>query len=521
MPFRNQLEKSIHPPPKPDSDKIFVDLTEAPKSVFVPTPVHEAIFHDVENGIPAAIIARAGSGKTTTLTEATKHVNSVKNRVLMTTFGRDAKRDIALRVPESIRVETVHALGRRLLINHDRRIEYVKGRGMKIIASLTPNGEPGDRNAVHEAVARCKNTLASTREEVEKTVESLDVVIPTYSRGEVADLTYKALAIAQQPDGTMDYDDMIWLPNVWDIRAPIYDVMFVDEVQDLNLTQVGLLDRVRQRDTRTYVVGDQRQSIYLWRGAHGDAINLMSTIFGINSKHLLPVSYRCDQAIIQYAQQIVPDIQARPNAGPGIVNTPSNIDGAQPGDYIISRANRDLFGAQRKLRRLNKPCTIVGDKFQKVLESLLRKSKATTVPGLLNWLNLYRETELAEIQSKHPEPTTVRARLFEDIEDRVDSLRELAVGLDTIRDVGHAIQEAFAHPQAHHIRLTTVHKVKGLESDRTWIIADSFAWFRFQYSRQYQHEAMQPISVEDENLAYVAITRARHEMNIVIGTRKI
>jgi superfamily I DNA/RNA helicase len=501
-------------------NRIYIDMT--PAKVFVPTPTHEAIFEDVKFGRSATITARAGGGKSSSLAESTKYLDQRNQRILMTTFATEASGDLKGKVSEHVKVKTLHAIGWRILKSHDPQIETDRSRGVKNIAKFTPNGEPGDRYAVASIVSYAKNTLASSRQNLDDIYGILAPSPPTYSRSTVIDIAEQVLEFAKKPNGFMDFDDMIWLPNVWGLQGAPWDVVFIDEAQDINLAQVGILNKsVQPNVTAIYAVADPAQAIYSWRGALPQAMEALKLNFSINRSHLLPISYRCDTAIIQYAQQIVPDIQARPNALPGIVRQVYTLQATRPRDFVISRANRDLFQAQRVLRRAGKLCTILGDRFQKVLEDLLRKSKADSVPKLIQWLDTYWSVERGAIQKKYPEPCNTRARLVEDLDDRVGSLRELATGCLSISAVQGAIYQAFSAPGPDHVLLMTVHKAKGLEADSVWLIGDSFAWFRRQYQRQYAHEVADGMDVEDDNLAYVAITRARHELNIVTGTRKI
>jgi len=485
------------------------------------TPTHEAIFADVRQRRSAMVVARAGTGKTTTIVRSTAEV-SPRERVLLTAFSKSSKLDLEARVSKSLHVATAHSVGLKVIkaSPEGMKIEPDMDRLYGIIRGLTPAKlAKEDHEAVKDVVSYAKNVLAKTAHEIEEITFDMDPTTKYLSLAGVADLSWQALQVCKRNDGKVDYDDMIWLPNVWDLSTLKYNVIFVDEAQDINLAQLSLLQRCRADDGRVYAVGDDRQAIYQFRGAAADALTNIRNVFGISQEHLLPISYRCPQAVIEWARKIVPDIQPSPTAPEGIVRERDSYTDASVGDCILSRANRDLVTAHTKLRQAGKPSAILGSKFAGILRGLVRKSKADKVDELLAWLDKHKIDRLEAINEQETDPND-RARRIEEEVDRIESVIAIATGAASIRQVMERIESAFASPSSDAIILSTTHQMKGLEANHIWLIADSYAFYREMFDRRYFYE-QGTVPIEEANLAYVATTRAKQELTIVVGTRHI
>lgn len=224
--------------------------------------------------------------------------------------------------------------------------------------------------------------------------------------------------------------------------------------------------------------------------------------------------------VVKWAKMIMPDIESAAGSIVGAVNLVRDFRNALPGDFVLSRVNRDLVHAHREFRRLGKPSAILGSAFASKLKTLIRFSKAQDVPELQAWLIGYRLRRLAEINAEESDQFRRHARI-EETTDRVESLQLLTEEAGSISEVVARIDAAYTFPNPQMITLSSVHQTKGLEADRVWLLADTFAYYREHFGRQYFFEQGFPTSTEDGNLAYVAATRAKVELNIVVGTRHI
>ena len=179
--------------------------------------------------------------------------------------------------------------------------------------------------------------------------------------GRLVELAILMLEMSLSKSKMVDFDDMIYLPLMNEMKFPQHDFIFVDEAQDLNVAQHELLNRVLIDNGRLVCVGDSRQSIYGWRGADSASMSKLGFMFNCD---MLPlsISYRCPKKIVERAKVIVPEIEAAPWAIEGEINYINQVTEKTfaPNDMILCRANAPLLGMAYKCIRMKIPATIVG-----------------------------------------------------------------------------------------------------------------------------------------------------------------
>lgn len=110
----------------------------------------------------------------------------------------------------------------------------------------------------------------------------------------------------------MDFDDMGLLcltlfrenPKVLSVWQHKYQYIMVDEFQDINLMQYRI---IRQMDGagNLFVVGDDDQSIYGFRGAKPDIMRQFMEDYPKAEQILLDINYRCHEQIVKSAMQVI------------------------------------------------------------------------------------------------------------------------------------------------------------------------------------------------------------------------
>ncbi len=301
---------------------------------------------------------------------------------------------------------------------------------------------------------------------------------------------------------SISFADMLYIPLKLRLKPYQVDLVCVDEAQDMNKAQLRLAARARRSGGRMVVVGDDRQAIYAFRGAAPGALDTVAD--ALRARRLsLTVSFRCAHAIIAEARRIVPDIEAAPNAESGLVTTRNRPDiaaGAGPGDFVLSRTNAALVGVCLRLLRAGKRARIVGRDIADALVRLLNKLRGGTssLPILIENVLLWQTRELAKARALDSDQRAA------DVDDMATTLIDLAMDADTMDDLMHLIRTLFVDvTEADQIVCSTVHRAKGLEADRVWLLSDTF-------------DAVHPTTdierVQEANLRYVAITRARREL---------
>jgi ATP-dependent DNA helicase UvrD/PcrA len=458
------------------------------------SPYQDAVFRYVEDPSSRHLVveALAGSGKSTTIEESVFRTRAGTSVAVMA-FNKPIADDMRLRLPDEADVMTLNSFG----------FKAVRGAfGNLDVGPVVPNlvkGILGDKWATREArqtviklVELGKSCLADSIAELDEVADEYGVAFPKdWERDRLIHVADKVLDACMTPGRTIDFDDQIWLPHVLGLEVPLYDWIFVDELQDMNRAQLELVYRGLGASGRFVGVGDRRQSIYQFRGADHNAIP--QTIERLGAKVLpLSITYRCPLAVVREAQKLVPQLEAAPNAIEGIVRDTDYfelIDDAQPGDFVVSRTNAQLLSLCWRWLSQGRKAAIKGRDIGSGLAMFVRDTRATRVSELLDAVESWRHSELRRLIE--------RGRDTSAVDDKAECIHVLAEGCKTIDEVVAKIDRLFTDDGTPGILLSSTHRAKGLEADRVWLLRDTF--LRWD-------------GPEEKNLLYVATTRAKQEL---------
>lgn len=310
----------------------------------------------------------------------------------------------------------------------------------------------------------------------------------------------------------VDFTDMIWLPNILGLRPKQYDFVLVDECQDISTAARRLLMASVRRGGRMMWVGDRRQSINGFAGADS---NSFDAIIRETRAKVLPLSvcYRCPTSHLARAREWRSDIEARPGAPVGTIRRLERIDyvdEAKSGDLVICRRTAPLIGLCFELIAAGTSAMVRGraDMSKGLVKLIKRASKRVSKS---EWQSGFL-AGLAEVKVVEAENVRARARDDQAAADAVDALGDRiecvriifrSTSAATAADLVAAVERIFADKTAA-VTLSTVHRAKGLEADRVVIL---------EHDRLMSLRARQPWQIQqEENLAYVALTRARSEL---------
>lgn len=485
------------------------------------------------------VIARAGSGKTTTILEAVKYAPEAS--ILLTAFNKPIQVELDKRVQRLARsgVEalTLHSLGYRAIrdtFGYVRTCDRFEREDW--LAAQVCGGMPyGAKRLVAKLVTKAREI-----EPTSATVESLidlavdfDVVPPpndnSLSIADIARATMRALGHALSPEGFkktgVDFADMIYLPLALDLMQPTYDMVIADEYQDMTQAQAQLARAACKPGGRMAIFGDDRQCIYAFRGA--DVANLAKVKAELRASVLkLPRTYRCPISVVALAQQLVPDFEPNPTSGMGVIDRIDTLDelveGAKTGDFVLSRTNAPLMRVALRLLRENKPVIIRGRDFGSTLQTMVRLlgkgAAAYSITAFLAALDVYQEKQTAKLLALKRDD---RVAL---LVDKCDTLRYIARDMATVGNLGDRIRDLFVDRVADAVICSTVHKAKGLESDRVYLLEPSF-FVQIPCKCGHRHlgrtcarcgcathtpDAARQL--EEDNIRYVAITRTKRQL---------
>ncbi len=266
---------------------------------------------------PLLVLAGAGCGKTRVITEKMAHlVNRGYCRpegVYAITFTNKAAKEMKSRAMkmvqggELLNISTFHALGLRLLQQEIKHTKFQRGFSIldtsecqKVIQGLLPKGLKKDvSNQLQWQMSGWKSAALKPHE-VESQVPMAVEVYGTY-------LDYMVSINA------MDFDDLILQP-LWLLQEQ-QDVlqrwqqkiqyMMVDEYQDTNGSQYTLLRQLMGSGKHLTCVGDDDQSIYGWRGAQAENLQLLQQDFSELKVIKLEQNYRSNTTILDAANAVI------------------------------------------------------------------------------------------------------------------------------------------------------------------------------------------------------------------------
>lgn len=483
------------------------------------------------------IEALAGSGKTTVLIEAAQRLlNAGKGSIIFVAFNTDIAKELKNRVPYGVEVSTLHSVGLKTIasVYPQTKVDHGKMSGIywpqlrKFGAQYNARHRHGINvgtlyRPLSELVELAQSTLPSSIKEVEALVAG-HVVSNAVAPSEFAQMI---VACLQQTTATRDrvsFGDMLYLPAKLKLSPPVYQHVFVDEVQDLNNAQLELVQKMLWPGTgRLIAIGDRHQAIYGWRGAAGDAFGSIQRTFD-PIVCPLSVTYRCSKAVVAEANKIVPDLKPRATAPAGQVSTVpwtamfEIFGGARPGDFILSRTNAPLMRVAQYFMKRSWRCVIAGKKdFSQKMLGLVRDLKAASIVEVRMNLQKMARTAITTFAARSAEDQVACQVSFNDEQDLLESvliLSETATSLDELVASVQALFVDLSEPGALDdvIVLSTIHRAKGRERSRVWLLQDTFVGAR--------SGAPPAVEREELNLWYVGVTRAKDDLFLVQSPEK-
>lgn len=279
---------------------------------------------------PCLVLAGAGSGKTRVITE--KIVHLIKNcqytpyNICALTFTNKAAKEMKERIscefpPNQIfglRVSTFHSLCLDILREEYQHIglkkqfiifdDYDQFALMKeILLEISPNLDKTklaeESKNYLKRISNCKNELISPSD-----IQYLNIA----DKVEFSNI-YDKYNTTLQIYNAIDFDDIILkttnlfktnniILSKWQKRIKY---LLVDEYQDTNLAQYELIKLIIKQHENFTVVGDDDQSIYSWRGARPENIQILSHDFSNLKVIMLEQNYRSKGRILKCANALI------------------------------------------------------------------------------------------------------------------------------------------------------------------------------------------------------------------------
>ena len=272
---------------------------------------------------PCMVLAGPGSGKTRVITY--RIVNMIVNnnippaRILAISFTKNSSMEMknrAMQICNDPRINkvtfgTFHAVFYKILryfgrydMNSilDEKTKRITIKG--ILKNLNvENGEDDETvGQVINEISYVKNELMD-KQDFESEVLKKDEFINAYNMYE----EYK------EQVKKIDFDDMLLRTyyllsenkQALEMVRQVYKYILVDEFQDINRVQFEVLKLMANPNNNIFVVGDEDQSIYGFRGARPDFLLQFEEYFKGTEKILLDINYRSKKEIIDVSNKLI------------------------------------------------------------------------------------------------------------------------------------------------------------------------------------------------------------------------
>ena len=320
-----------------------------------------------------------------------------------------------------------------------------------------------------------------------------------------------------------DFTDMIEKFNVAKL-CPKYDVVFVDEAQDLSPIQWKMVDILRENSKYVILAGDDDQAIYGWAGA--DVLKFIAT--QAKKDIILPQSYRVPRSVQDIANKILDripeDRRVKKNWSPrdkqGVVDYITTVDDAPlyKGNWLVLARTNDRL---EKLKPLLKDMGIYFQfKGRKSFTAFLFRS----ILNYTRWQNKDDKLSLSELKdvlvctglNLNPYPT----------EERLYDLKEFGfsntqrwydvfkINPDECLYIREMLRQEEELNKDARVQLSTIHSAKGGQADNVLLILDNTKTIREATEKSDdKHD-------EEHRVWYVGVTRTKQNLYIMTAKRE-
>lgn len=279
----------------------------------------EAVLH--HNG-PMLVLAGPGSGKTFTITHRIRHLIEEyrvnPSNILVITFTKAAAREMKERFegfmggnPSTVSFGTFHAVFFRILkfayrydagsiVREDQRVQYIK--------------EEMEKSQVEvEDEAEFVTSILSEISSVKGEMIGLDHYYSKNCSEEIFKQLYKGYEERLRRANFIDFDDMLVMcyelftqrKDILEAWQKKYRYILVDEFQDINRVQYEIIRMLARPENNLFIVGDDDQSIYRFRGAKPEIMLGFEKDYPEAKKVLLNVNFRSTKEIVETAGKLI------------------------------------------------------------------------------------------------------------------------------------------------------------------------------------------------------------------------
>ena len=293
---------------------------------------------------PTLVLAGAGSGKTRVLTNRimylVKECGVSPSNVLAITFTNKAANEMKSRLMEFdcnaqfMHISTIHSFCASVLRREAQELDRNSNFSIytedekhsmlkKIVKQALDDGDAKMADSFGECISNIKNNAPDLVESdllvQSETDEYLIAVLEDLQKATQAEDTETLVNVIQEynrrmaENNALDFDDLLYYvhkifstnPQILQKYRERYQFVLIDEFQDVNKVQYQIFKMLASEHGNIFVVGDDDQSIYSWRGADPLNFKKFEQDFPTCKIFKLEQNYRSTKAILKVANDII------------------------------------------------------------------------------------------------------------------------------------------------------------------------------------------------------------------------
>ncbi len=315
---------------------------------------------------PCMVLAGPGSGKTTVITNRIRYLiqehKVPSENILVITFSKAAAKEMRERFfvlqgmeKETVTFGTFHGVYFGILkwayhINNNHILSENEKCRMLSQAAHQLNFHMDDADerlhSIMEEMGKVKNASCA-----------IGSYLPQSCEKELFQNLFYQYEGIRKANRKLDFDDMLVMtkelfekrPDILKLWQRRYPYILIDEFQDINQVQYDVVRMLALPENNLFIVGDDDQSIYRFRGAKPEIMLHFPEDYPTARKILLPINYRSTKKIVDAAQNLSAhnqmryekEILAEHELGEDIV-VRELADGVEESKYVVEQIRKEI-----------------------------------------------------------------------------------------------------------------------------------------------------------------------------------
>ena len=263
------------------------------------------------------VLAPAGSGKTKTLVNRVLYLLNKgvkKDNILVLAYNKKAREELVNRLNiEGLNIYTFHSFGNKI-INKYTNLVFIEDDSInrEILNKVLDSSKRVINNKTDELIEDYLKYIKEIKEEVLSKEEINNKYNNFY------DIYSKYLELLEEYS-YYTYEDMLYILIIMILKNPSlrlylqakYQYILVDESQDLNKLQLLLLKIISLPNNNLFLVGDDDQMIYSFRGASNTLLKEFLNSYSLSKTVKLRINYRSYENIVRHANWLIKNNRRR------------------------------------------------------------------------------------------------------------------------------------------------------------------------------------------------------------------